>query len=108
MRGEGAADLLAHALDVFQVDAAIRQARRADADEDEVADAHRLGDVAGRAQPPLADLLFDDLRQVLLDDRRAPGVDEVDLAALGIDADDVMALFCQASGGYGPDVAEPQ
>jgi hypothetical protein len=50
VRRERAADLLADALDVLQVDAAVRQAGRADADEDEVADAHRVGDVAGRPQ----------------------------------------------------------
>src|SRR5262245_32412833 len=108
MRGERAADLLADALDVPQVDAAVGLARRADADEGEAARAQRFGDVAGGAQAPLADLLVDDLGEVLLDDRRAAGVDQVDLGGFRVDADDFVALPREASRGYGPDVSEPQ
>ena len=108
MAGERLADLLAHALHVFQVDAAVRLARRADADEAQIGVAHGIFEVGRRVQPPGLHLLGDDLAQVLLDDRRAPLVDEIDLGALRIDADDFVAFFCQEARGYRPDVSETQ
>ncbi len=108
MAGERPADLLADALHVFQVDAAVRLARRADADERQIGVAHRVLDVGRGVQASRLHLLGDDLAQVLLDDRRAPFVDEVDLGSLRIDADDFVAFSCQEPCGYRPDVSEPQ
>src|SRR5205085_3675245 len=96
------------ALDIAQVDAAVRLARRADAHEHEVGVAHRILDDGGRMQPACLHLLGDDLAEILFDDRRASFVDEIDLGALRIDADDFVAFLCQQASGYGPDVSEPQ
>src|SRR5689334_8940430 len=108
MRGERGADLLAHAADVFQVDAAVRLARGADTDEREVGVAHRVGDLGRSAQAARGDLLGDDAVEVLLDDRRAPDVDEIDLGALRVDADDFVSFLRKTARGYGADVSEPQ
>ena len=93
--GERSSDLLADAFHIPEIDAAIGLARRADADEHEVGVAHGVFHHGRGVQPARGDLLGDDLAQVLLDDRRATLVDQLDLGALGIDADDFMAFLRQ-------------
>jgi hypothetical protein len=93
--GERLADLLADALHVPEIDAAIGLARRADADEHEVGVPHGVFHHGSGVQPARGDLLGDDLAQVLLDDRRATLIDQVDLGALRIDTDDFMPFLRQ-------------
>ena len=70
--------------------------------------AHRVAHLGAGAQPARRDLLVDDVADVLLDDRRLAGIDEIDLGALRIDADHFMTVFRKASRGYGADVSKPQ
>jgi hypothetical protein len=108
MGGDGLADLLAHALHIGEVDAAVGQARRADAHQREVGMAHRVADLGAGAQPSGRYLLVNDVADVLLDDRRLAGVDQIDLGTLRIHADHFVAVFRKASRGYGANVSEPQ
>jgi len=70
--------------------------------------AHRVAHLGAGAQPAGRDLLVDDLADVLLDDRRLAGIDQVDLGSFRIDADHFVSVFRKASRGYGADVSEPQ
>jgi hypothetical protein len=70
--------------------------------------AHRVLDGRRGAQPARRRLGGDDVAEILLDDGRAPGVDQVDLGALRVDADDFMAFLRKQSRGYGADLSEPQ
>src|SRR5690606_16501279 len=97
-------DLLAHAAHVLQVDAPVRQAGRAHADEHEVGVTHRRIDVRGRGKAPGRDARGNDLADVLLDDGRAPGVDEIHLGALWIDPDHLVAVVRKTARGYRADV----
>ena len=103
---EARPDLLADTADVLQVDAAVRHAGRAHADEQEVRGPYRRGHVGRRAQAPRRDLLLDDFADLLFDDGCPAGVDEIDLPRLGIDADDFVAIPGQTARGDGPYVSE--
>jgi hypothetical protein len=108
VRRERIADFLAHAAHVLEVDAAVRQARRADAHQAEIGLAHGVREPGGGAQLSGRDLGGDDRPDVGFDDRRFSGVDELDLGALRVDADDFVTVSCKAGRGDGTDVPEPQ
>ena len=100
------ADLLAYASHVLEIDAAVGQAGRADADERELGVPDCSSCIRRRRQAARRDLLLDDLADVLFDDGSFAGVDQVDLARLGVYADDLMAFPRQTARGDGTDIAE--
>ena len=78
---KGASDLLAHAPHVRQVQIAIAAARRADADQGQLAVVDRGAGVGGRAQAPGGDRLRDHVFETLLHDGALAAVDRSALPA---------------------------
>ncbi len=105
---QGRADLLAYAAHVFQLDVAVAAAGRTDADQKQVGLPDRGIDIRRRGQPARGVLQLYDLADVLLDNRRFAGIDEIDLPGIRIDADDFVAFPGKAGCGDSADVTKSQ
>ena len=105
---DGPADHLADAHHLREVEIAIREARRADADEAEFRGRNRLRTVSRGMQPSRGDRLGDQRREPRLDDRRAPGIDGLDLLPARIHRHHAMAIARKAGGGHSADVTDPE
>jgi hypothetical protein len=104
----GFADLLGDPPYVLEVDVAVGAARRAHAHHDQIGTLHRVDGLDAGGEPARRHLLLDNLADVLLDDGRAAGVDQVHLARLRVDADHIVALLRQAARSHGADVPQTQ
>ena len=101
------ADLLADAAHEIELDRAVGEARRADADENGVRYLGGGCDIAGCREAPGGDLLAEHLAYLRLDDRRLTLVDERDFALVDVDAGDFVSHFCETTGDDRADVPEP-
>ncbi|MNF66393.1 hypothetical protein D3C84_481830 [compost metagenome] len=91
-------DLAAHGFDVVQFQVAVLLARRTDADHRQVGIADGRGKVGGAAQPTGADALLQKCFQAGFDNGRFAFVNQVDLGAGNINADDVVTPGREATG----------
>ncbi len=94
---QGNADLLAYPGYILQIDVAVGATGRANANEGNVAARDSCRRVGGGRQAFGLDLLLNDAVDVLFDDRRLAGVNELDFPGIRIDADHLMALLRQTS-----------
>ncbi|MCY1416532.1 hypothetical protein D9M71_320410 [compost metagenome] len=92
------ADFAAYRLDVIELQVAVLLARRTDADHRQVGIADGRGKVGGAAQPTGADALLQKCFQAGFDNGRFAFVNQVDLGAGNINADDVVTPGREATG----------
>ena len=91
-RRERAADFLAHAADVSEIEAAVRLAGRTHADDGKLRTGDRLPGVCRGAEQVILHGFADDAVDVLFNDRRTPIVDEPHLGFVRIHTDDAMPV----------------
>ena len=87
------ANLVAHATHELEFDVAVGAAGRSHADQRKVRLPDCGGHIRGRAQPPGCDLPSYDRTDVLLDDRRLAGIDQIDFPRFRIDSDNFMTFL---------------
>ncbi len=83
---------------------AVRARWSSDADEHDVGGSHRLGEVSGEAQRPGGQARLEELLQPRLVERDEPGEQGVELAFVGLDADDAVTDVREAGRDHRPDV----
>lgn len=105
---DGSSDFLADALDVGQVQAAVRRARRSDADERNVGAFDRFFRCRRRSQASGGNHLGDQLVHARLDDGATAVVDDFDFGRIDIDADDFMPFLGETSRRDATDVAKSE
>jgi hypothetical protein len=102
------ADLRRDALNVLEIQAAIRPARRTHADEGYLRVEHCLLDVVRGREPLRGNHLGDQLANTGLDDRRDAVVDHPDLALADIHADHVVPFTRQTRRAHAADITETE
>ncbi len=105
---ERSADLFAHALDVAEFERAVRLARRPHADQRDVGREDRLAHVGGGAHAAALAHLGHEVADAMLDNRRDPLVDHVDLGLVHVHADHLVSFLGEAGGGDAADVAQTE
>src|SRR5262245_53184622 len=83
--------LVADLADMIQVDGAAHQARRPNANHRNVTILEGIVKIERRGQASRVDALFDQLFEVLFDDRRLSVANQVHLGSIRIDTDDVVS-----------------
>ena len=101
-------DFLADFAHVFQIEAAIGLTGRADTDQGYIGIKHCLLHILGGTQQTIGNRLLDDFTDILLNNRRLPGIDQVDFRLVGIDTKHRVTILCQAPGGYSTNIAQPE
>ncbi len=92
------ADAFADPLHLPEVEIAVGEARRADADQRARTPHDRFAGMGGGPELAAAGALANQLGKAGLDDRRHAVIDHLDLLRIGIDGDDFMAVRRQTSG----------
>ena len=88
-------DLARDALDEAEVDAAIRLRRRGHGDEDDLRGFNRVADGRSESQAAGGDVLFNEVLEARLVDGDVPGLQQVDLLFIIIDADHFVTHFSE-------------
>ena len=105
---DGGADFPGNVLDVAEVELAIFQAGRSDADERDFGIKHGCRGVGGRVQQAGAARFGDHFTHARFDDRGPAGMHHLNFGAAYVDAYDFVAHGGKAGGRYGPDISQPK
>ena len=101
------ADVARHREHVLQVGRAVFERWRAHGDEEHIALGHRLAQIGGETQPPLAVIADHDLVEPRLVDGQLPGFQPLDLGRIDIDAPHLVAHLGKTRPSHEADVAGP-
>ncbi len=88
-----------------EVRVAILQRRRTDANEDDIAETHRLGKIGGKSESPRCDIVYDEILQMGLVDGQTTSAEGFDLVLIIVGAKNRVADFGQTCSRHQTDIA---
>jgi hypothetical protein len=105
---ERVADLLAHTLEIGQVEAAVAPARRAHADERQISGGHGFGGVGRGTERATRRAVPDQFVEAAFHDRAAPFVQARDFVGIDVHTDDRVAISGEGGRRHAADVTQPE